>query len=111
MKMIIRILVIILMIGFIAYFGMCVYSNFFSPEATAGQYDMPSSKEAAYSLLVKNTATVILTDDCEVFGSDIGSRTFYLTGYWELRGSKFEYVDATLSLPEQVFGEIIMKRR
>ena len=109
MKKILRIILIVVFIGLIAYFGMCVYGNFIEPSLS--DIDLPDTSEAQYSLLVKNTATVILTNDYEVFGEDVGSRTYRLHGYWELIGNDFEYRDSDIVLSEQIFGEIILKRR
>ena len=110
MKRIIKLLMIIVLIGVIAYGGMCVYGNFFGPDAVPS-YEVPSKVDASYSLVVKNTATVILTNDYEAFGNEVGSRVFYLYGYWELIGREFKYVEDTLVLSEQTFGEIELKRR
>lgn len=98
------------MVVFIAYFGMCIYGNVKNPDNDTG-LEMPSKKDAEYSLVIKNTATVILTDEYEVFGSEIGNRTYYLAGYWELKGNDFVYRDSTITLSEQVFGQIDVKRR
>lgn len=104
-----RIIVIILLVGALAYGGMCVYANM----APRGKVDgnMPSTREAPYSLVIKNTATVILAKEYEVFGDTVGSRVYYLHGYWELAGTEFEHREATLVLNEQVFGQIDLKRR
>lgn len=110
MKTIIKLLMILVLIGVIAYGGMCVYGNYFAPGTAIGD-DIPSKSEASHSLVVRNTATVILTDDYEVFGEEVGSRTFYLHGYWEMVGRDFRYVDDTLVMSEQVFGQIDLKRR
>lgn len=109
MRRIIRIIIIVVFIGLIAYFGMCVYGNFIEPSLS--DIDLPDTSEASYSLLIKNTATVILTNDYEVFGDEVGSRTYRLHGYWELRGNDFKYVASDIVLAEQIFGEIILKRR
>lgn len=109
MRRIIQIVALLLLVIGLIYLGACIYSNYFAPQE--GELDMPSENQAAYSLVVKNTATIILTNNCEVFGSEIGNRTFYLTGYWELIGSEFRYRDSNLTLPESVFGQIEYKRR
>lgn len=110
MRVIIKIAMIVLLIGVIAYGGMCVYGNYFGPGTAIGD-KIPSASEASHSLIVRNTATVILTNDYEVFGSEVGNRTFYLHGYWEMVGRDFKYRDDTLVLSEQVFGQIDLKRR
>lgn len=110
MKTIVKLLMIVLLISVIAYGGMCVYGNYFAP-GTNTDPSMPSKSEASHSLVVRNTATVILTNDYEVFGEEVGSRIYYLNGYWEMVGRDFKYVDDTLVLSEQVFGQIDLKRR
>jgi len=109
MKTILRIIAIVVFIGLIAYFGMCVYGNFVEPSLS--DIDLPDNNEAQYSLLIKNTATVILTNDYEVFGDEVGSRTYRLHGYWESIGNDFKYRAGDIVLSEQTFGEIILKRR
>ena len=108
MKRIIRLMFIVVFLGLLAYFGACVYGNFF---ANQSGIDAPSDNDAQYSLVIKNSATVILTNDYEVFGEEVGSRTYRLHGYWELIGTEFEYRDSNIVLSEQTFGEIILKRR
>lgn len=110
MKLIIKILMVVALIGFLAYGGMCVYGNYFGPGTSIGD-SIPSTKDAAYSLVVRNTATVILVNDYEVFGDEVGGRTYYLHGYWEMIGRDFKYVDDTIVLSEQTFGQIDVKRR
>jgi hypothetical protein len=99
------------LIAFVAYFGSCVYANYFRADENELDIDLPDRKEARYSLVVKNTATVIMTDDYEVFGSEVGGRTYVVHNYWELVGTKFEYRVGDVVLHEQVFGEITVERR
>jgi len=108
--MIIKIVMVVVLIGVLAYGGMCVYGNYFGPGTTISD-NIPSTADAPYSLVVRNTATVILISDYEVFGEEVGSRTYYLNGYWEMVGRDFKYVDDTLVLSEQTFGQIDLKRR
>lgn len=110
MKRIFQLFAILIMLATIGYFAMCTYANCKNPETTA-DYEMPNKNSAPYSLIAKNTATVILVDDYEVFGAVVGSRTYYINGYWELIGQEFVYRDKTLSLSEREFGEIELKRR
>lgn len=110
MKRIIRIGGIIIIIIAVVYFGFTIYGNFFGPEANSG-VKMPGESQARYSLVVKNTATVILTNDYDVFGEEVGNRTYILHGYWELAGTKFKYYPDDITLSEQVFGEIVLKIR
>ena len=107
MRRIFRVLMIVGLVILIVYIGACVYGNYFADD---GSIKLPSIKNAPYSLIVRNTATVILTDEHEVVGEE-GSRVFTLYGYWELVGGEFEYVDSTIILHEEVFGKINIKRR
>lgn len=110
MRRILQVLAIIVLIIVIAYFGMCIYGNVKNDDYNP-DIGMPSKGDAKYSLIVRNTATVILTDEYEVFGSVVGNRTYYLTNYWELKGAEFVYRDSSVTLPESVFGQIDVKRR
>ena len=99
---------LIALIGTLAYAGACVYANFASPTSAI---DMPDEEEASYSLVIKNTATVVLTNDYKVLVDDSGASTYYLNGYWELTGDKFTYRSNEIILSEDTFGEIILQRR
>ena len=110
MRTVIRILMILVLIVLLAYGAVCVYGNFFSDKGNI-EIEMQRESEARYSLVVKNTATVILTNDFEIFGDEVGSRVYLLHGYWELVGTEFRYYDSDIVLSEQIFGEIILKGR
>ena len=105
-----RIVSIIMLIGLICgvgYVGVCVYANVTQSEGV----DLPDISEAGYSLIIKNTATVILTNDYEVFGGEVGNRHYQLSGYWELVDGDFKYREDSIVLSQEIFGEIILKRR
>jgi len=110
MRTILRVIMIIAFIAVLSYIGITVYGNFFNSGSDVN-VQMPSGSQARYSLVVKNTATVILTNDYEEFGDEVGNRTYLLHGYWELVGSEFRYYDSDIVLSEQIFGEIVLKRR
>ena len=94
---------------FLVWLGACVYANFIDkPE---GQLDMPKASKAAYSVYIKNTSGLLLTNEYETKGTEVGSRIFTLHGFWEVRGSKFVYKKADVILDEAVFGEITVRRR
>jgi len=104
---VIKIVVILGMLAGLAWGGVCVYANFFNKSSeVGGTQQLPGIEKAAYSVSIKNTHNLLLTDKYEQSGT-----VYTLHGYWEYTGSGFKYRDATLSLDEQVFGEIIVKRR
>lgn len=104
---VVLVLVLVVVVGWI---GVTVYSCV-TDRATTGRPDMPQADEAAYSIYIKNTGNLILTDDYEVHGSEVGSRVFVLRGFWELTGQDFVYKDGELVLDEGIFGIITIKRR
>lgn len=107
-----KVIALIGLVALLAYAGACIYGNFIAkPEPVPGQIEMPKADKAAYFLVVKNTATVILTNDYEQFGDKVGERTFVLHGYWELVGSAFSYRAHDIILQEAIFGEIALKKR
>lgn len=110
MSKLIKLIMLVALIGVLAYVGACIYGNFFAPGSNPS-IDMPGADEARYSLIIKNTATVVLTDDYEVFGEVVGERTYILHGYWELVGNDFRYYSEDMTMPETVFGEINIKLR
>ena len=94
----------------LVYAGITVWSCI-GGQNTPGQTDIPEVEEAAYSVYIKNTGNLILTNDYELIGSEVGSRVFILHGFWELRGQDFVYKDGDIVLDEGIFGEITLKRR
>ena len=103
-------ILLLALLGFLAWVGLTCYSNFIA-KPSAGQADIPDQAEASYSVYVENTGTLRLTNDYEMHGSKVGSRVFILHSFWELRGQKFVYKDSELVLDEGIFGEITIKRR
>ena len=93
----------------VVYLGVSVYSCFIAQPA--GQMDAPDSDKAAYSVFIKNTGGLILTDEYETNGTEVGSRIFLLHGFWEAKGQKFSYKATDLILNEAIFGEITVRRR
>jgi len=109
MSTIIKVVILVVMVLAVAYGGLCVYSNCMGPSTE--QPDMPDPGKAAHSFYIKNTGGLILANDYEVHGNDVGSRIFILHGFWEMRGNKFKFVEGDIILNEGVFGEITAKRR
>ena len=101
------VLVLIVVIGWV---GLNVWSCAMDRPNT-GQPDMPEVNEASHSVYIKNTGNLILTNDYEVHGEEVGSRVFILHGFWEMRGQDFVYKDGKLVLDESIFGIITVKRR
>lgn len=110
LSLIIKIIILVAMVLFIAWVGVCVYSNFIA-EPDTGRYDMPDSNEAVHSVYINNTGNLLLTNDYEQHGQGIGHRVFILHGFWELHGQDFKYQDTDLVLNEAIFGEITIRRR
>ena len=111
MKTLFKIIMIMLLIGGVLYLGTCAYANFFAGDTTQGAVKMPAATEAAYSLIVKNTGTLLLFNEYEVFGSQVGERNYILQGYWELIGNEFKYRNQTINISEAIFGEVTLRRR
>ena len=112
MKLLVKIIATIALIGMIGYVGACAYGNWIAKEPpTNDQPQLPDVNDAAYSLYVVNTGTVLFTDDFEQYGELVGERTYVLHGYFEQSGTGFVYKDTDMILQEQLFGEINLKRR
>ena len=103
------VIILVIIIVVIAWVGLSVYSCFARQDV--GMPDMPDQEEASYSLYIKNTGNLILTNEYEMHGAEVGSRIFILHSFWELRGQKFIYKDTEIILNEAIFGEITIKRR
>ena len=106
---IIKVMVIIGIVLFALWSATCLYGNFKTPDD--GMPDMPKIEEATHSVMIKNTGGLLLATDFEIFGDDVGKRTIVLRGFWEVRGSKFKFIDEDVILDEKNFGEIVIKRR
>lgn len=102
-----KILLWVMIIGVLGYLGACGYANYIAkPEVTTTNPEMPDTKDAAYSLLVVDSGTVILTNKYEMFGDTVKQRTYVLHGYWEQVGNKFLYRKDDIILNEKFMGEI-----
>jgi len=101
-------ILIIIFASILIWIGLGVYA-FVNPDT--GLPDMPEADEAQYSIQIKNTGGMVLTDDYEVHGYQVGARVYVLHGYWELSGKDFRYRDRDQVLDEAVFGEITIRRR
>ena len=110
MGTIIKVIILGALLLLIAYVGLVIYSCA-TDQGDTSQPEMPKSDEAAYSVYIENTGNLILTDDYEVHGSEVGSRVFILHGFWELTGQDFKYKEGGIILQEAVFGEITVRRR
>jgi len=106
----IKIIILLAMVLAIAWGGLCVHSNFFA-EPDTEMPKMPDAKEAAYGVHIENTGNLLLTNDYEVHGDEVGSRVFILHSFWEISGSDFKYRQRMLVLDEGVFGKITIRRR
>lgn len=109
MGTIIKVIILIFLIAFIAWAGVCVYSNFIADDNE--QIETPDIENAAYEVYIKNTGNVLYTDKYDQHGQEKGNRTFVLQGYWEINSREYKYHDGILQLKEIIFGEIEIKRR
>ena len=101
-------ILLVIFIASLAYLGLCVYSVV---NPATGLPDMPEADEAQYSVQIKNTGGVILTNDYETHGYQVGARVYVLHGYWEMSGKDFRFRDRDIVLDEAIFGEIDIRRR
>ncbi len=104
-KKMILILILLVIVAVLFGVGVSVWANFFrTPEGAIP--NMPNVEKATYSVLIKNTGNLLLTDDYENYGG------FYiLNGFWELIGQKWVYRETELMLDEAIFGKITIERR
>lgn len=105
----IKIIALIVILVVVGYVGLSIWSGCIKQDS--GQLDMPDEKEATHSVSIENTGGLLLTNDYEQHGQVVGSRVFILHGFWELRGKDFKYVAGDIVLDENIFGEIVIKRR
>ena len=103
-----KIIAIIVIIAFIGYGAFCCFA-ILNPQT--GLPDMPGQGEAQYSVRIKNTGGMLLTDDYELHGDTTGARVYVLHGFWEMSGKDFKFRDRDVILDEAIFGEITIKRR
>jgi hypothetical protein len=107
-KGIILIVVLLAIVGVAGYVALSFISSCMGP---SNMPDIPEADEAAYSVTIENTGKLIMTDDYEVMGSEVGSRVFILHGYWEFMGQDFKYKEGDIIMDEAVFGKITLRRR
>lgn len=108
-KTILKGIVLVVILVLIVWVGITFYANACSNPK--GHLDMPEANKAAYSVYIKNTSGLLLTNRYETIGTEVGSRIYTLHGFWEVRGSKFVYKKTDVILDEAVFGEINIRRR
>ncbi len=111
--MVSNILKVVLIIGIIlavGYAAVACYVNFGQNDPNAPP-TMPDVREAAYTLQIKNTGSVVLAKTYEQIGDTIGKRIYILNGYWEISGNDFVYNDTRLIMNEKTFGEIVVRHR
>ena len=107
---IIKWIILLAILAGLAYVVLIIWTCNVGP-TNPDQPDIPKVEEAAFTIYIENTGNLIMTDDYELIGSEVGSRIFILHGFWEMRGQEFVYKDTELVLDEGIFGEIIVKRR
>lgn len=107
---IIKWIILLVLLAGIAYVGLVVWTCNVGP-GNPNEPDIPQVDEAGYSVYIENTGNLIMTNDYELIGSEVGKRVFILHGFWEMRGQEFVYKDSKLVLDEGIFGEITVKRR
>lgn len=105
MRIVIKVIFIVLVVGMLAYLGSCVYANFFaSDSSTTSNY--PDMDKAGYSVYIKNTGNLLFTDKYETKG-----KTHILHGFWEMTGKEYKYRKTDLVLDEAIFGIIEIRER
>ena len=106
----IKIIILVVLLGILFLVGTCVYANFIQ-KPDLGIPELPDAQDAGYSVHIKNTGGLLLTNDIEIFGEEEGSRVYLLHGYWELSGQDFVFRDRDLVLNESIFGKITVRGR
>lgn len=103
--------ILVVLIAAVVYGGMAVYANFIQKPGNGADLKLPDKDKAQYSVMVKNTGGLMLTNNYEQFGQTVGSRVFVLHGFWERTGQDFIYRKADLPLDEKIWGIIVITRR
>lgn len=104
----IKILIIFFLILAVGWAGTCAYANFFhkdTPQLNTPK--MPEIDKAGYTIYMKATRQTILTDDWQEGRPGI----YLIKGYWEVIEDEYKYRDSNLTLNEEYFGEIIIRKR
>ena len=107
---VIKLIILVILLALVAWIALSVYSCF-NRTTDTGLPDMPDPEEVTYSVYVENSGNLLLTDDYEVHGVEVGKRIFILHSFWELSGQKFKFKNADIVLDEAIFGVITIKRR
>lgn len=97
---------LVCVIGIIViYGGLVIYGNV-SALSESKPYKMPDASEAQYSVSIKNTGNLLLSNEIQQLGNVV-----VLHGYWELTGKEFTFKSVDLILDKAIFGDILVKRR
>ena len=89
-----------------AYIAACSISNW--QMVYGNEYNIPDSNKAEYSLRIRNTGNILLTDKLERQGDIL-----LLDGFWQMnpKGDKFKYTKELISLDQSIFGPIDVTKR
>ena len=99
---IIKIIIVIVFVVGLVYFGACVYQNFFANRPILA----PDLDDAIYQVTIEGTGRVLYSDDVDRDGC-----TYLLHGYWELKDKTFVWHNQDLKLDETLFGKVNIRVR
>ncbi len=99
---ILKIVVLVFMVIGLAYLGACAYANFIQNRVV----NAPDSNKAQYEVVVTATGTTLYSDEVLQNGAIIK-----LEGYFEMVDGKWRYRDGEITLDQDIFGKIVVRRR
>jgi hypothetical protein len=106
-----KVLLIIILVGVIAYAGVCVKANFLDG-ITKATPEPPDMKAAKYELTIEATRQVYYSNSVDQKGEALDQRVFTLHGFWQMVKGKWVYVKTdSPPLDEVTFGKIRLERR
>jgi hypothetical protein len=111
MKLIGKILGVAILLGILLFVGTCAWQNCRSPGVPQIKNpEVPTIETAGYSVNVTVTGQVFYSDKVIVNTIPTGD-VVTMQGYWEVTKGEYIFHDIILSLNEQIFGKIEVKKR
>lgn len=87
--------------------GLSIYANIVENNDSDILPKYPNISKAQYTVYIKATGNVLLTDNYEHPTDNL----YILHGYWEISNNKYKYHEGTITLDSLYFGDIIINRR
>lgn len=105
-------LIVLVTLG-ILFMGLSIWANVAENSDITGLPRMPAASKAQYTIELRTTGDVLLTNDYDVAESpnNPDMLLYTLNGFYRVENDKWKYDESDIPLDEYYFGEITPNRR